>query len=374
MKKIAGLFLFIIVNLLSAEQLENVQIPTDTKVDWMELKSGEWVRGEFKGVYSSKVEFDSEEFNLVKFDLDDVNKIITIGQSMINLNADMPNLQALNKLSILNNSENEIIGKLSFENSKFLVELEDGTQKILDTDVVASISAGEPKESNYWRASVFLGLDILSGNSEQITITGKASAQRRTSLTRFRADYLSTYTKVDSNTTTADNNRLTSSFDLYQTTHFYWRLLSLEYLRDPFRNIDSKYTVSAGAGYDILYTDKTDWSITMGPGYQETRYDTVVIGSDTSASTPLIFLDTRFSRELGSDVDFLLNYNMYYVNTKSGRYVHHAEASLETEFINDFTADFSVFWDRIELPTADENAILPGKDDFKTMLSIGYSY
>ena len=359
---------------LQADTLQNAQIPKDTKSDWMELKSGEWVRGEFKGVYSGKVEFDSVEFDLIKFDIDDVKQIQTVGTSMINLNAKMPKISSLYKIPLSNAKENELVGNLSFKDNEFVVVLPDGTKQLLPTDTVASIAAGEPKESNYWSASVFIGLDILAGNTEQVTITGKASAERRTSLTRFRADYLSTYTKIDTNITTADNNRLTGSLDLYQTAHFYWRLASLEYLRDPFRNIETKYTLSAGAGYDILYTDTTDLSVTMGPGYQETRYDTVDIGEEEKASTGLLFLDTRFSQELRDDVDLLLNYNMYIVNKESGTYVHHAEASLETELISNFTVDLSFFWDRTEEPVSNSSGQLPGKNDFKTMLAIGYTY
>ena len=375
MKKILGLLLvFVVTSVFAAEALKNVVIPSDTKVDWMELKSGEWVRGEFKGVYSGKVEFDSEEFDLVKFDLDDVQQIVTVGKSMINLNADMPHLGSIYKLNMLHHKDNEVLGNLSFQNDEFIVKLEDNSTKVLPRETIASISAGEPKESNYWSANISLGLDILSGNSDQVSATLKADAERRTALTRFRADYLSSYTLVDTNITTADNKRLSGSFDLYQTSHFYWRLASLEYSSDAFKNLDRKYTVSAGAGYDIIYTDTIDWSVTMGPGYQETRYITVVLGEDIKASTPLLFLDTRYSQEVSDDVDFILNYSMYYVNEESGEYSHHAETSLKTEFINDLTVNLTIFWDRVKNPIADDNGIFPGKDDFKTMFFIGYSY
>jgi len=358
--------IFIMAGLLNAEYLESARIPKDTKSDWMELKSGEWIRGEFKGMYSGEVEFDSSEFDLVKFNTDDIKQISTVGSSTVNLNKD--------RISVRHSKDNEIIGNLSFQDDQFVISFQDGTVRKIAADKIASISAGEQKESNYWSASVFLGVDLLSGNTEQLTVTGKAGAERRTSLTRFRADYLTTYTKIDSNVTTADNSMFTGSFDLYQTSHFYWRLASLEYLRDPFKNIDAKYTLGAGVGYDIFYTNTTDWSVTVGPGYQHTAYSEVEVNEDSTASTGLVFLDTRFKQELGSNIDLLINYKMYFVNEESGRYVHHAETSLETELINNFTIDISLFWDRVELPVAFANGNRPGKDDFKTMLAIGYSY
>ena len=386
MKKIMQqLFVLLCVLLMTqsiahAEYLENAAPPAKD-YDWMELQSGEWLKGEFKGLYSGDVAFDSDEFNVVTFDLEDVKQIITKGDSVISLNRKMPSLTALSthlhKNDDLNKNENEIIGKILYKEGAFKVVMSDGSSKSLEATDIASIAGGEPKESNYWSASVFLGVDVLTGNSTQTTVTGKAYAERRTALTRFIANYLNTYTKIDNNTTTADNNRFTSSFDLYQTAHFYWRLASVEYLRDPFRNIARRYTYSVGIGYDLVYTPKTNWSVTMGPGYQYTAYsdfNTSNPASLKSAETPLFFLNSRFDTEVTSAIDFIINYNAYFVNKDSGSYTHHAEVALETEIINNFTVDLSIFWDRTQDPVAFEDGTKPKQDDFKSMLAIGYSY
>ena len=374
------LFALMTISSLHAEYLENANPPAK-KFDWMELQSGEWLKGEFKGLYSGQIEFDSDEFDLVTFDVGDVKQLITKGNSVISLNREMPSLQNAYKTVRPSDEEEkdekEILANLRFENNTFSLLLPDGSKRDISESDIASIAGGEPKESNYWSASVFLGVDVLTGNSEQVTVTGKANAERRTVLTRFIADYLTTYTQVDGNKTTANNNRFSSSFDLYQTAHFYWRLASIEYLRDPFRNIASKYTVAVGIGYDIIYTPRTDWSVTMGPGYQYTAYDDYNSSDPSSiesADTALFFINSRFNTEVTSDIDFIINYNAYFVNIESGRYTHHAEVALETEIINDFTIDLSVFWDRTSTPIAFADGTSPESNDFKTMLAIGYSY
>jgi putative salt-induced outer membrane protein YdiY len=266
---------------------------------------------------------------------------------------------------------------LTFADHEFTIVLPDGTTKVLQEEDIASISGGEPKESNYWSASVFLGIDVITGNSEQVVITSKANVQRRTASTRFIADYLGKYTQVDNNRTTADSDRVNASFDIYQTSHFYWRAVSLEYLRDPFKNIRGRYTVYVGIGYDIIYTPKTDWSVTMGPGYQHTSFDDYNASDPTaiaSADTPLFVLDSKFNTEITNDIDFILNYNMFYVNEESGRYVHHAQVSLETELIKDFDLDLSIYWDRTQSPVAFSDGTFPEQNDFTSMLSVGYSY
>ena len=109
--------LLLISSVLFAEKLENASIPKDTQSDWMELKSGEWLRGEFKGVYSGTVEFDSEEFDLVKFDTDDVQQIVTKGVSTISLNKKMPKLKPLHLLKKSDTEKNsrEVIQRKTVE-------------------------------------------------------------------------------------------------------------------------------------------------------------------------------------------------------------------------------------------------------------------
>ncbi len=377
MKRLLPLFLMLFMthSVLHAEYLENA-IPPAKAFDWMELESGEWLKGEFKGIYSGTVEFDSDEFDLVTFELVDIKQIITKGYSTISLNRNIPSITNIYN-GIDDESTHVIAGKLSFEGHEFKIILPDGSTRVLQEEDIASISGGKAKESNYWSASIFFGIDFITGNSEQIVVTSKANVQRRTVSTRFMADFLGNYTEVDGNRTTVDSERVNASFDIYQTANFYWRAGSLEYLRDPFKNIRGKYTAYIGIGYDIIYTPKTDWSVTLGPGYQHTTYDDYNTSDPEaieSADTPLFVFDSKFDTELTNDIDFIVNYNMYLVNKESGSYTHHTQVSLKTEFIKDLKLDLSLYWDRTEDPVPFSDGTSPKQDDFTTALSIGYTY
>jgi len=356
-----------------AEYLQNA-VPPAKAFDWMELQSGEWLKGEFKSMYSGEVEFDSDEFDLVKFDLEDVRQIITKGYATINLNRKLPSLTEIYNGSRRDKDERIIPGKLKYANNQFSVTLSDGSTRVLHENEIASIASGEPKESNYWSASIFFGLDVISGNSEQITMTAKANLQRRTAATRFIADYLGTYTQIDGNKTTTDNTRISGSFDVYQSSYLYLRAIAYGYLRDPFQNIADRHTVGVGIGYDIIYTPKTDWSVTLGPGYQHTNFYAIDVNESKTADTSLFFLDTKFDTELTNDIDLIINYNMAIVNEASGSYIHHAEISFETELIKDLDFDISLFWDRTQDPVAFSDETTPEKNDFKTLIAIGYTY
>ena len=49
--------------------------PMPDKFDWVQLKSGEWLKGEIKVLYEESLEFDSEELELLKLDFADIKQI-----------------------------------------------------------------------------------------------------------------------------------------------------------------------------------------------------------------------------------------------------------------------------------------------------------
>jgi putative salt-induced outer membrane protein YdiY len=360
------LTLFLMQISVYAEHLDK-GVPPAKKFDWMELDSGEWLKGRFEEIHKGNVIFDSEEMGVLIFDLGDVDQILTKGKTTVNID----------------DHDEPVIGKMVFKNEKFTIISDDGTVVNIKSTQIASAANGEDIESSYWSANILFGMDVMSGNTDQVTATVQAFVQRRSSDTRLRADYLGTYTRVDNNITAADSNRFSTFFDIYQTAHFFWRAGYGEFFRDPFQNIEQRYTVTAGVGYDILHMLNMNWSITVGPGYQRENYSSPVLNraGDTNLSglsTPVVYFNTSYNYDIAKDVDFLAIYSMYYQTKKSGTYIHHAIATLNTEFINDFIFNISFIWDRTATPQSfiDTSGLkqTPEKNDYKSVVSLGYSY
>ena len=49
--------------------------PPPDEFDWIQLTSGEWLKGEFKRLYEKKIEFDSKKMKLQEFDWKDVKQV-----------------------------------------------------------------------------------------------------------------------------------------------------------------------------------------------------------------------------------------------------------------------------------------------------------
>jgi len=45
------------------------------KFDWIQLTSGEWLKGDLKVLYDDKLEFDSDELDLLELDWEDVKQV-----------------------------------------------------------------------------------------------------------------------------------------------------------------------------------------------------------------------------------------------------------------------------------------------------------
>ena len=325
------IFCFLLVDNVSAQMSSkddsNFSEPKDTppgspswgppsslpeKFDWIQLTSGEWLKGDLKVLYDDKLEFDSDELDLLEFDWEDVKQVR--GHRLHSVRFEGPIT---------------VVGILKVLDDKVFVTTE---KEVLEFDRsrLISIAYGEPEEIGYWSAKISLGLDIRKGNSDQINYSTSAYAKRRTSESRFFIDYLGIFNETDG-VETANSQRVTSYYDIFKTKKFFWRPLFGEYFRDPFSNIENRATIGTGVGYHIIDTSKTEWDITPGVAYQYTQNISVEAGQDTDNSSAALAIGTKFDTELTKKIDFNASYVAYIVNEESGTYTHNLRAVLEIE-------------------------------------------
>jgi len=133
------------------------------KFDWIQLISGEWLKGDLKVLYDDKLEFDSKELELLELDWEDVKQVI--GHKIFSVRFEGPTTV----VGTLRVTENKVIVTVGKEKQEF------------ERNQLISIAYGEPKEIGYWSAKISLGLDVREGNSDQINYSASVNAQRRTS-------------------------------------------------------------------------------------------------------------------------------------------------------------------------------------------------
>ncbi len=333
--------------------------PPDAEFDWIQLTSGEWLKGDLKVLYNYTLEFDSDELDLLKFDFDDVEQLRTRNAQTI--------------LVETGDGQTRLItGTLHLKHDHVEV-WQQGMPRNIDRDQLISIADGSQSEWDLWSGMASLGVNARSGNTESVDTTVMANIKRRSARMRFITDYLSNYSKSESDTI-ANNQRLNSYYDWFLTSRFYWRVLSFEYFRDPFSNIQGQYSIGTGVGYDLIRNARTEWTLNSGLGYQFQRLDSVAAGEDKNSDYPYASLGTRIDHELTDTIDFLFDYSLRLLNDKNGLYTHHMVTKLSFDLVYDLDLDVSVIWDRIEKPAPNDQGIEPKPDDYQMVVSLAYDF
>ena len=319
--------------------------------DWVQLTSGEWLKGEFIGMYRETLEFDSEKLDLLTIDWEDVREVRSAGTMQVGFGRRLM-----------------IAGKVHIDQSTIRI-LGRETREFPRSQIV-TIAAGEPKEINFWSFKASVGGNVRQGNTEQIETAANVDLSRRTTLNRISLSYLATFNETDG-LTAADSQRASTSWSRYVSNRFFLTPLYGEWFRDPFQNIEDRWTLGTGAGYEILDTARIEWEAIIGPAYQSTRFQDVAEGDPTSASTPTFVISTVLDQELSKRLDFLFDYRAFFVNEASGTYTHHLLTGFELDITRVLDLDITLVWDRIQDPQPDSDGNLPEQDDFRLILALG---
>jgi len=326
--------------------------PPPDEFDWIQLTSGEWLKGEFKALYDDKLEFDSKELDLLTLDWEDVKQV-----------------RGHRYYSVRFEGMATVVGRLQVVDDRVVLGVGDEKLEYERNRLVAVVPGGQ-EEKNYWSAKVSLGFNVRQGNTDQVDYSAQANILRRTATSRTTIDYIGNFTRVE-NIETTNNHRFNGSHDLFQTRKFYWRPIFGEYFRDPYQNIGHRITLGAGAGYHIIDTPKTEWDVSGGPAYQYMRFDTVEEGEPNSESTPALVLGTDYETELTKSLDLIAGYKLQVANQASGGMTHHAISTLEVELTKRFDLDISLIWDRIQDPVTDADGSVPKQDDLRFIFGLG---
>jgi len=341
----------------SAEQLpdplleeRNLIIKDASRFDWIRLNSGEWLKGELVSMYDKEIEFDSDALDTLIIDREDVYMIISDRHHTVRFN-----------------DGKELSGALNISGG--FIKVGEQPAKYRYRDLV-SIAPSVESELSAWTIKLSMGADLARGNTDQTEYSVKADIKRRTASSRFLSEILG-YRTTSDNQVTKNNIRANGTYDWFYTQKMYYRPIFFEYYRDPFQNIANKYTVGAGVGYYVMDTDKTEWDFTAGPAYQKTQFDTVAEGEDKSNSSMSWFISTNYELEVTKKIDFSLNYRYLTANSDAGGDSQYAMAAFEFEITDDIDFDMSLVWDYLADPIADENGVVPEKEDYKMIFALG---
>jgi hypothetical protein len=336
---------------------DNFVPPRDERYDWIQLKSGEWLKGTLNVLYNFSLEFDSDELGLLTLDWEDIKQIRGAGLQRIRI-------QPIDAESV----PNTVIGILTLIDNKVTITAGNEMQEF-DRKQIIAIAEG----TKLWKGKISLGANIRTGNTDLVDATFSANLMRRTAESRFVVDYMGNYSEAE-NVQTSNNHRLNSYYDIFITANSFWRTISAEYYHDAFINIDHQVTASSLYGYYLIRTPKTEWEVLGGFGALYKRFVSVEPGEDIDIVSPSVGLGTRYDTKLRSWLDYLFDFSFKIVDKDSGTYIQHLVTTLESDLIRDLKLDITFVWDRIEDPQPAADGTVPKKDDFQLVVGVTYEF
>lgn len=344
--------------------------PETDGFDWVRLTNGEWLKGELKELQDDRLVFDSDEFDEVEIDWEDVHSLSVPGGAEVLLEKGGFRFEYLN---VRNSGERPVVrGPLRVEGDAVTVQTDEGDVN-LERDEVRSILGARKSEWDYWSGKLSFGTTLIQGNVDRTDVSGFARIERRDNLTRLRFGYDGAYSVVDGEET-ADNHRVTTTYDYYATERLYLRPLDLEVFRDQFQNIAYRVTPAAGAGYSLIDSAETDWRIDASLGYRYTEFEESAPGEPGDEESAVLNLGTTWEWEATPDVDFGTELSATVPLPDSGSYTFRAKLYTAIEIWNDFDLDVQLTWDRVNEPAPNADGSVPDSDEVRFYVGVGWEF
>ncbi len=329
-------------------------VPPEDTFDWIQLKSGEWLKGQIKAMQERQIEFESEKLKGLTFDWKDIRQ-----------------LRSPRIVDVLLKDRTQVSGPVTVTPDE--VRVDGAEPRVFPRDRLQSLTPGGSKERNYWSGKGSLGLTARSGNSKQVDYNAQARVQRRTPNTRLSLDYLGNASSID-DVESASNNRVNTEFDQWLSRRLYVIVPFFEYYRDPFQNLDARYTVGAGVGYDLVDRPSLNWNTTFGPAFQRAQFASVQLGEPKEKDTGALVFGSRFDWDITHRTDLTLEYRGQYTSREVGETAHHSVATLSIELTKCFDLDVSFVWDRISQPKVGSDGVQPKPDDYRLVVGVGMHF
>jgi hypothetical protein len=321
------------------------------KYDWVQLDSGEWLKGEIKQMYDGKLYFDSDEFGDVSADWSDVASLIPSGPVRLRL----PNRRV-------------VVG--DFEMHDKVITVDTGAGIVHTTSAeVTGLEVGEQTELNYWSAGASVGLAARAGNNKQFDLSLRANVKRQTTLTRGTVSYTGAISSAQGQSTD-NNHRVPAALDFFVTDRFFVTAPSFEFYTDKFQNIDARFTVGAGVGYDLYSNGWADIEVAGGMAYQNTSFISVIPPNSKTANDAAATFRINIDFDLPRGIEWDNLYALQLTVTDFDKTSHHMESVLSFDIWGPLELEASFIFDRIEKPVETAPGIRPNSNDYRLTLGL----
>lgn len=342
------------------EELSKTGIPTSYAIpfgdtfDWVQLVSGEWIKGEIRRMRDDSLEFDSDTLNTLNIDFGDVVRVHSphIGTYVFE-----------DRVSVT--------GKALIIDDKIIVATDEGTKTFPRSELESILEGGE-RERDWWSLKLGFGLTLNKGNTDQFTYNSTFDLRREDRLTLLNVTYNATFGRTNG-TQNVRRHLANLDFRLFVAKRWFVTPAWCQFLNDRFQNIRFRATPAAGAGVHVIDESQVTWDFQTGIGYQFLKYnDGSTVDGANPQSDAFIPLSTSWDFDITGDIDLTLSWLTNLVVTTIGNTNHTGKAKLSIELTSALDLDVAFLFLRTENPGPPPEPADPPikKDDYQLVVGI----
>jgi len=329
----------------------------DVAFDWIQLTSGEWLKGEITVLRNGSFDFDSEEMDEQTFDWEDVKEVRSKGPVTCTFEDPDDRRRPI-----------VVTGRLFADQERVRL----GTQTFRRSDLL-SIIPGEATEADYWSGKFSVNFTARSGNSDQVDLGTYFRLLRRSPYSRLDFVYRNAYGSVE-RVRNINNHLFTGTWDLFLSRDWYVTPAKLEIYSDEFQNIRYRITPSTGVGYHVIDRPGMEWDVTAGLGWQFTRFESVQPGEDRNTDQGIVVLGTRYEWDITSSSDIAVDYAAQLGIGDIHDSTQHLGVILSSDVWGDLELDLGFYWDWVGDPATDDDGVTPEKSDYRVTVGVGWDF
>lgn len=322
--------------------------------DWIQLVSGEWLKGEIKRMRNDTLEFDSDKLEMQNIDFADV---VQIHSPQVNAYVFEHHMSAT--------------GRAVVTPDKVIVETGEGTKVFNRTELDSIISGGE-REKDWWSMKLRFGLTLNRGNTNQLTYDIKFNTRREDELTLLDLNYDAMFGRTDG-VQNVKRHLGEAQFVVFLSDRWFVVPAFGQLFNDAFQNIKFRATPAAGAGVHIIDAPKARWDFATGIGYQYLNYlDASSVPNGNPQNDAFIPLYTHADFDITGDIDLTLSWLTNLAVTTIGNTNHTGKADLSIELTSVIDLDVAFLFLRTEVPAPPPDPADPPirKNDYQLVVGI----
>jgi putative salt-induced outer membrane protein YdiY len=308
--------------------------------DWIQLASGEWLKGTVKALLGGTLTF------------------VSAGAGELNIPwGNVKVLHTTSQLTLVSVTGEPATGSLELRDGNVII----GDKKLSAGDAISMVPA-TTSELDHWNFIATLGAMLRKGNTDSVDYSLFARLRREDAYGRFRAEYSGAIGALRGVENT-NKHRGTIGWDWFLSRAIYATPVFGEIQHDTFQNLDYRYVLGAGIGVHAIAIPQLKVDLDVSAGYTETRYMTVAAGTPASGDGLLIRPHLFLGWQITDGVTFEGDWTTGLVATDLPKTYHHAEARLGVKMSTALSLTVGAIYDRLESPAVREDGTKPKKSD-----------